>query len=51
LQVPTAAQYAATVWLHALVAMSGPAAVCMSVEDEELPQPARSRSGKISRIR
>jgi hypothetical protein len=50
LHVPTAAQYAATVWLHALVAMSGPAVVCMSDEDEELPQPARSKSGKRNRI-
>lgn len=50
LHVPTAAQYAATVWLHELVAMSGPDAVCMSDDDDELPQPARRRSGNNKRI-
>ena len=51
LQLPTAAQYAATVWLHELVAMSGPDdVICMSDDDDELPQPARRRSGNNNRM-
>jgi hypothetical protein len=52
LQLPTAAQYAATDWPHELVAMSGPDDVCMSDFEDELPQPATtSTSGKRNRIR